>query len=559
MVNRICNNAKSKLKLNESLSSDGRYIMEGVFAELGVINVNHRIYTEEEYLKHLQYLREDVKKGDLLGELDHPDDRFDVRMKEVSHRIIDIWYDQSNKMVMGKIELLNTPNGLLAKEIVDAGIPLHISSRAAGTINKDNTVSLQQIYTYDIVAKPGFAKATLHRVAESAGEVKYNDNIKSFLEHSEKTSGDVSEGIYIDTVSKPASLRKEAIDIKEGKSNTINMSELIKHINEADNKDAQSNSVDVTAGANISVSSTDTSNKKNEGDDDADNKDDNKGDNSADADTNKDDNTNDDVKDAPFEFVSVEAIKSDDDKSDDDKSDDDKSDDDKSDDDKSDDSDADDSNECADKKDVKKNNKKDDKSALYDKLTVGLKEKEKSFLQKMEAIKNTLEKKKDINESIKQELVSNYPFVQYLTESDLHDFASLTSEQKNKVKNYLVESKVSNISDMCRTWRVGLNENATQEPTWLRFATPEYRKLFEDATEVQKNNLRESAKYLILESQNEIDTFWENSGLRHKKMTQMMNESFIEKANKIAKQRQAASELGYTTDDVMFYTNYVIG
>ena len=66
--------------------------MEGIFAELGVMNVNHRIYTENEYLKNLQYLREDVKRGDLLGELDHPEDRFEVRVKEASHRIIDIWF-----------------------------------------------------------------------------------------------------------------------------------------------------------------------------------------------------------------------------------------------------------------------------------------------------------------------------------------------------------------------------------------------------------------------------------------------------------------------------------
>ena len=66
---RLCNNSNGSLKLNESLSHEGKYIMEGVFAELGVMNVNHRIYTENEYLKHLQYLRDDIRKGEIPSSL----------------------------------------------------------------------------------------------------------------------------------------------------------------------------------------------------------------------------------------------------------------------------------------------------------------------------------------------------------------------------------------------------------------------------------------------------------------------------------------------------------
>ena len=74
----ICVTGKKALrKLNESASA-GRYILEGVFAELDKLNRNSRIYTKEEYLKHLQYLRDDIRKGEpLLGELDHPEDRFE--------------------------------------------------------------------------------------------------------------------------------------------------------------------------------------------------------------------------------------------------------------------------------------------------------------------------------------------------------------------------------------------------------------------------------------------------------------------------------------------------
>ena len=186
----VCGNANKALKLNESESTGQRYILEGLFAgPFGVENRNRRIYQADEYLKHLQYLRDDIKRGEpLLGELDHPDDRFEVKMKEVSHRILDLWYDKASNTVQGKLELLNTPNGKLAQSLVDQGIPLHISSRAAGNVNPaDKSVTIQQIYTFDLVCKPGFANAVLHRVNESESTDKYTDDVRDFLTESEKS------------------------------------------------------------------------------------------------------------------------------------------------------------------------------------------------------------------------------------------------------------------------------------------------------------------------------------------------------------------------------------
>ena len=106
MIRRAASNAR---KLNEGLGERGGYILEGIFAELDTLNRNKRIYPKDEYLKHLEYLRDDLKNGEpILGELDHPDDRFEVKLKEASHRVIDLWYDATTNNVMGKIELLDT-------------------------------------------------------------------------------------------------------------------------------------------------------------------------------------------------------------------------------------------------------------------------------------------------------------------------------------------------------------------------------------------------------------------------------------------------------------------
>ena len=242
----ICSRAKNALKLNESENTGKKYILEGVFAELDVLNRNQRIYKKEEYLKHLQYLRNDIKKGEpLLGELDHPEDRFEVKLKEASHQVLDLWYDSAKNVVMGKIMLLNTPNGKLAQSIVDQGIPLHISSRAAGTVSSDNTVSIQQIYTYDLVCKPGFAGAVLHRVNESADARTYDDNIKQFLTNSYKLEsmnsapqyGFLNEDMSVSEIKAPVVLRKEAKEIQINKQIEIT-DDMSKPLNETINPDS---------------------------------------------------------------------------------------------------------------------------------------------------------------------------------------------------------------------------------------------------------------------------------------------------------------------------------
>lgn len=150
----------------KKISDKGKTVLEGIFAEFGVENRNGRVYEEKEYLPHLEYLKKDVTSGNLLGELDHPE-RFEVALGNVSHRVTELWYDQASRQIKGRIEVLDTPKGQIAKSLLEAGIPLSISSRAAGTVNEDKTVSIQQIYTYDLVAKPGFENAQLSTVSES--------------------------------------------------------------------------------------------------------------------------------------------------------------------------------------------------------------------------------------------------------------------------------------------------------------------------------------------------------------------------------------------------------
>jgi len=157
---------KSNYKLD--VVDKDNYILTGIFAVLDKTNANNRIYTKEEYLKHLPYLQEMISRNKLVGELDHPE-VFDTKLKNASHIIEKIWYDENTNTIRGKIRLLDTiPNGINARKLVDAGFPLSISSRAAGTVQENKKVKIEHIFTYDLVADGGFGNdAELQRVNES--------------------------------------------------------------------------------------------------------------------------------------------------------------------------------------------------------------------------------------------------------------------------------------------------------------------------------------------------------------------------------------------------------
>ena len=217
----------------QKINKGGKTVLEGVFAEFGVENRNGRIYNEEQYLPHLEYLRKDIANNSLLGELDHPE-RFEVSLSNVSHRITELWYDQASRQIKGRIELIEgTPKGQIAKSLLEAGIPLSISSRAAGSVNDDKSVEIQQIYTYDLVAKPGFEQAQLKTVNESLDPkmaqikllVESMNNYDSYGKTSMTSElGILNENISIFDVSEKfpaAKLREEAIAITKNNKNSM--------------------------------------------------------------------------------------------------------------------------------------------------------------------------------------------------------------------------------------------------------------------------------------------------------------------------------------------------
>ncbi|CAB4159546.1 Peptidase U9, T4 prohead protease [uncultured Caudovirales phage] len=153
--------------LNVQQSSSNGTVLEGVCAVFGQMNNNRRVYEKSEYLPHLTYLNEQIQKNSLTGTIEHPQ-HFEPKLSEASHIITGLNYDGGNKVHI-KLRLLeNTPHGKLAKALLEGGVQLSISSRAAGQVSESGHVKLQRIFTYDLVGQPGFTEAILRKtVSES--------------------------------------------------------------------------------------------------------------------------------------------------------------------------------------------------------------------------------------------------------------------------------------------------------------------------------------------------------------------------------------------------------
>ena len=152
----------AKLTLSEAkVMSGGRMRIKGKLQESEVKNGNGRVYPKEILEREAKkYAETAIKSNTAMGELDHPESTI-INLKNASHNIKRIWWEGND--LMGELELLNTPSGKIAQEIVSAGIPLGISSRGMGSVQQiGETVEVQddfELLCWDLVSVPSTPNA----------------------------------------------------------------------------------------------------------------------------------------------------------------------------------------------------------------------------------------------------------------------------------------------------------------------------------------------------------------------------------------------------------------
>ena len=143
-------------------------IVVGILQRSDAKNQNGRIYPHSVLKRECdRYKRELVDRKLAIGQLDHTDSPI-IELKNASHIIQDLWWGgPEEKDVMGKIRLLNTPMGKVAQEIVLSGIPLGVSSRAVGSVSKNEAQGADivgedlNIVCWDLVGTPSTDRAYL--------------------------------------------------------------------------------------------------------------------------------------------------------------------------------------------------------------------------------------------------------------------------------------------------------------------------------------------------------------------------------------------------------------
>jgi hypothetical protein len=155
-------------KLTENKSVRGLPLVEGILATAEVKNGNGRYYSRDLWEREIDKYRVLVDEHRAMGELDHPESSV-INLQNVSHNIADMWWDGNH--VMGKIEILPTPNGNILKALVESGITVGVSSRGMGSL-KDigGLMEVQddfELLCWDFVSTPSNPDSFMHMVKES--------------------------------------------------------------------------------------------------------------------------------------------------------------------------------------------------------------------------------------------------------------------------------------------------------------------------------------------------------------------------------------------------------
>jgi len=149
--------------------------IEGIFMQTEKENKNGRMYRKgimENALNNFQSL---ISEKRALGELGHPPNP-QINLNNVSHLITSLKFEGND--VIGRAKILDTPMGKIAKNFIEEGVRLGVSSRGLGSLKEVNGINEVQddfhLATVDIVSDPSAPEAFVQGIMEGAEWVLAN-------------------------------------------------------------------------------------------------------------------------------------------------------------------------------------------------------------------------------------------------------------------------------------------------------------------------------------------------------------------------------------------------
>jgi len=156
--------------ITEGRGANKKMYIEGVFLQGDIKNRNGRMYPVNTLAREVgRYNESFIKKGRALGELGHPDGPT-VNLDRVSHKITSL--RQEGKNFIGKAQLLSTPMGKIASNLISEGVTLGVSSRGIGSLRESSNgckmvgEDFQLATAADIVADPSAPDAFVNGIME---------------------------------------------------------------------------------------------------------------------------------------------------------------------------------------------------------------------------------------------------------------------------------------------------------------------------------------------------------------------------------------------------------
>jgi hypothetical protein len=129
---------------------------------------NNRFYEKKLWERVLGEAATNMSRGAMLGTIGHSQPLDDNALLEgkASHRVSKLWIDESKKLGMGEVLILNTPAGRTLNAYLRGGVQFPVSSRGYGKYNgkmEDGTqivdADTYKLETFDFVRVPGIANA----------------------------------------------------------------------------------------------------------------------------------------------------------------------------------------------------------------------------------------------------------------------------------------------------------------------------------------------------------------------------------------------------------------